>query len=126
MTPVPSPIDSTLPGVDDKRLLGRRRPVEDPARWMLEVRLGAGVATGGLHKVLSVLHSRGVGVSHLQYLSGPDGSAVMTVGCIAGVAHLETVRRSVENAVQVVSVRVYAAPLRPRGRYGRRRSFRGG
>ncbi|MFJ5541493.1 hypothetical protein [Micromonospora chalcea] len=87
------------------------------------VHLGAGHSTTGLLKVLSVLHSRRVAVSHVQYVQCPDRSAVMIVECSPATASLETVRKSVANAIPVVSVSVHTSPARdavrrPRARRG--------
>ncbi len=98
---------------------------ESPAgTCTMVVHLGPGHSTTGLLKVLSVLHSRRVAVSHVQYVQCPNLSAVMIVECSPAAASLETVRKSVANAVPVVSVSMHTAPTRdavrrPRARRGR-------
>ncbi|WP_239098678.1 hypothetical protein [Micromonospora qiuiae] len=101
-------------------------PAEDDALWTMVVHLGEGYSTTGLLKVLSVLHSRRVAVSYLQYVQGPNGSAVVIFECSPRTVALETVRKSVANAVPVVSVSVHTTPRRdgvPRRR-ARRRTHR--
>ncbi|MGW3896870.1 hypothetical protein ACWD6L_16910 [Micromonospora profundi] len=93
---------------------------EDGTPWTMVVHLGEGHSTTGLLKVLSVLHSRRVAVSRVQYVQCPNTSAVMILECSPSVATLETVRRSVANAVPVVSVSLHAAP--PRDGVRRRRT----
>ncbi|MGC4893092.1 hypothetical protein [Micromonospora sp. DT31] len=96
----------------------------DGTPWTMVVHISAGHSTTGLLKVLSVLHARRVAVSHLQYVQCPNSSAVMIVECSPSTATLETVRKSVANAVPVVSVSLHAAPARAGAthRPGRRRT----
>ncbi|RLQ03930.1 hypothetical protein EAD96_17200 [Micromonospora sp. BL1] len=113
---------STPATVDLPRPDPGRRPHDEPADehgtpCTMVVHLGVGHSTTGLLKVLSVLHSRRVAVSHVQYVQCPDRSAVMIVECSPATAPMETVRKSVANAVPVVSVSVHSAP----GRDGVRR-----
>ncbi|WP_298458436.1 hypothetical protein [uncultured Cellulomonas sp.] len=68
----------------------------------LVIHLAASHGTAGLLKVLSVLHSRRVLVHRLQYDTTPDETAQITLECSLGPTTVETVRRSVANAVPVL------------------------
>ncbi|PPA57869.1 hypothetical protein [Micromonospora chalcea] len=122
MTTFPFPPDTV-----DRRLPGPAvRPHDDShaGACTMVVHLGPGHSTTGLLKVLSVLHSRRVAVTHVQYVQCPDRSAVMIVECSPATASLETVRKSVARAIPVVSVSVHTSPTRdgvrrPRARRGR-------
>ncbi|MET7469914.1 hypothetical protein ACFYON_19345 [Micromonospora sp. NPDC005686] len=110
-------VSASTPGTVDRPRPAADRPHADPAGdhgWpsTMVIHLGVGHSTTGLLKVLSVLHSRRVAVSHVQYVQCPDRSAVMIVECTPGTAPMETVRKSVANAVPVVSVSVHSAPSR--------------
>jgi hypothetical protein len=85
-------------------------PAATAEPWTLVVHLAPSRGTSGPLKVLSVLHTRQVSVSHMQYVAAPDGSAVMTFECTTHVASIETVRKSVENAVVVTSASAHEAP----------------
>lgn len=76
----------------------------------LVIHLAASHGSAGLLKVLSVLHSRRVLVHRLQYDTTPDETAQITLECSLGSTTLETVRRSVVNAVPVLHAT--ARPLR--------------
>ncbi|MFF0874576.1 hypothetical protein [Micromonospora aurantiaca (nom. illeg.)] len=110
-------VSASTPATIDHPRPAPGRPYDEPAAEhgtpsTMVIHLGVGHSTTGLLKVLSVLHSRRVAVSHVQYVQCPDRSAVMIVECTPGTAPLETVRKSVANAVPVVSVSVHSAPAR--------------
>ncbi|WP_298461383.1 hypothetical protein [uncultured Cellulomonas sp.] len=81
----------------------------DVASGALVVQVAASHGTAGLLKVLSVLHSRRVTVHRLQYEPTSHETAQITLECSLGPTTLETVRRSVANAVPVL--RATARPL---------------
>ena len=127
---LPAPADPAANAHDDGDVAAERREpstADEPAqRWTLAVHLAPCPRTSGPLKVLSVLHTRQVSVSHMQYVAAPDGSAVMTFECTTHVASIETVRKSVENAVVVTTASAHEAPPPPRPARSRsRRRHRG-
>lgn len=81
-------------------------------RYTLVIRLDPLYRTAGLLKVLSVLHSRRVTIHHMQYGPGDDHANVATVECALGPTGVETVCRSVANAVPVLAVSSCTATVR--------------
>ncbi len=81
----------------------------------LVIRLDPRYRTAGLLKVLSVLHSRRVTVHHMHYGRAPDQTAVALVECSLGRAGVDTVSRSIANAVPVLAVTASTSLGSPRG-----------
>jgi len=81
-------------------------------RYTLVIRLNPLYRTAGLLKVLSVLHSRRVTIHQMQYGPGADEANVATVECSLGPTGVDTVCRSVANAVPVLSVSSRTASAR--------------
>lgn len=81
-------------------------------RYTLVIRLNPRYRTAGLLKVLSVLHARRVTVHQMVYGPGGDDANMATVECSLGPTGVETVCRSVANAVPVLAVSSRTAPVK--------------
>ena len=79
-------------------------------RWTVEVHLARSCDHGAPLKILSVLHARRVALQHMHYAVAPDTSAVMSFECTAAASAIETLRKSLDRAVQVLTVTVHRAP----------------
>jgi hypothetical protein len=91
---------------DGEHLIGTDEVPAAPQRWSIMVHLAPGCGTATLMKVVSTLHVRHAQVSHLQFIAAPDGGGVLTIECCTVVASIETVRKSIEKAVHVLSATV--------------------
>jgi hypothetical protein len=102
----------------DQRFCGTPEEPATPQKWSIVVNLARDGGTTALLKVLSTLHVRHAQVSHLQFTTAPDRSGVLTIECSVAVASIETVRKSIERAVHVVSATVHETPSQ-NGRFAR-------
>ena len=111
-SPLPAPpgwgtvLDGTATGPSRATHRAMRNAPAHPLepRCTLVIRLNPRYRTAGLLKVLSVLHSRRVTIHQMQYGPGAGEADVATVECSLGPTAVETICKSVANAVPVLAV----------------------
>jgi hypothetical protein len=81
-----------------------------PQTWSLVVQLAGGCGTTTLLRIVSTLHLRHAHVSQMRFTADPDGAGVLTIECTTVLANIETVRKSIERVVDVLSATAHETP----------------